>query len=151
MGVCLKCKHDPCQCSEDWPPRAPSNSSFFDEDPNKRKTLEECLSEEMVTHIDQIIQKGNQAPPAEIDTIEDYDGQEDAIPQDAPQAPFATIGRFGWIKGRFSWGIRVDFRPCSVGGMTDVFATNIIDIEDVGWRSCNNGSKWYKSIIRYRT
>jgi hypothetical protein len=108
----------------------------------------DALSPELIARVDGIVDRGRRPPPRDARLPVEEPG---VTPPDAPHAPsFGTETRFGWIKERHPWGIRVDFQPCSVGGMTDVFAQNLVDVEDVGWRGCSNGQSWYKSIIRYR-
>lgn len=114
-----------------------------------KDALKEALGQEATELIDRIIANAQKPPKGEI-PIEDPVEECPDDPQKAP-APFSTVSRFGWVKERHPWGIRVDFRPCSVGGLTDVFAQNLVDIQDVGWRGCSSGGSWYKSIIRYRT
>lgn len=112
-------------------------------------SLDEALGLEGIELLETIIAKGQHVPTGDVP----IENPEEGGPADAPKAPGASgsVTRFGWIKERHPWGIRVDFRPCSGGGLTDVFAQNLVDIQDVGWRGCSSGGKWYKSIIRYRT
>ena len=119
-----------------------------------QKTLEECLAPETVTLIDKIVAEGKK-PPADAKGLEVEDLCEEteaAPPAGTPKAQgaFRTVCKFGWVKERHPWGIRVDFRPCSVGGMTDIFAVNIVSIEEIGWRGCNAGGSWHKSNVCYR-
>ncbi len=120
---------------------------------SQEKTLKECVSPEMLENIEQALKERENLPGKGGLAVENLVKETDAPgPADAPRAPsFQTTCRFGEIKQRHPWGIVVDFRPCSQGGMTEIYAQNLISVENIGPRGCSSGGGWYKSRICYRT